>query len=128
MKIEKKFKNVPRLVTDVETTGLNVNRDEIIEISLILISEDTIISSYSSLVRPSDWILENKQKLEKIQEITGITKAELIVAEKKAQVKIKLANWLNQHRNFFQSSMILLWFVAIKKLICLHEIWVFIVS
>ncbi len=55
------------VILDLETTGLFPDLDEIIEICCLKIKDDTIISKYSTLVKPNDEILPFITKL------TGIT-------------------------------------------------------
>ncbi|CEK10124.1 3'-5' exonuclease family protein [Legionella hackeliae] len=59
---------------DIETTGLKVTRDEIIEIALIILSEKGIEKTWATLVNPQTTIPEE------ITRITGITQQEIISA------------------------------------------------
>lgn len=59
------------IVIDIETSGLNVNSDEIIKLSALKIVNGKIAGRVSSLVKPSKSLDENVEKL------TGITNAEL---------------------------------------------------
>ncbi|MEA1974856.1 MAG: PolC-type DNA polymerase III, partial [Bacillota bacterium] len=55
------------VIFDIETTGLNKQKDDITEIGAIMIRNKQIISRYSSLVKPFKEIPEN------VVELTGIT-------------------------------------------------------
>lgn len=59
------------VVFDLETTGLDPNRDQIIEIGAVLWQDGQITASFHSLVNP------NLELPEEIQHLTGITNADL---------------------------------------------------
>jgi DNA polymerase-3 subunit alpha (Gram-positive type) len=64
------------VIFDIETTGLNKQKDDITEIGAIMIRNKQIISRYSSLVKPS------KEIPEIVVELTGITN-EMVKNERK---------------------------------------------
>jgi len=59
---------------DLETTGVRSRYDRIIEIGIVLVDDDTVTSTYSSLINPGSHIPPS------IQEMTGITQKELETA------------------------------------------------
>ena len=63
------------IVVDLETTGLDPEIDEIIQIGAIKIQQDKIIDKFNSLVKPSRPISDF------IRELTGITNEELDKAD-----------------------------------------------
>jgi len=56
---------------DVETTGINPERDVVIEIGIVVFSRDQVIERYSQLVNPK------RQVPRDIQALTGINDADL---------------------------------------------------
>ena len=68
------LKDIKYCILDVETTGLDSNRDHIIEVAGVQYSEDGQIDTFSSLVRPSVAIPEQ------ITYLTGITDADVLNA------------------------------------------------
>jgi len=64
---------------DIETTGLSPAYDSIIEVAALKIENDTIISSFSSLVKPFE-SSSNNYVDEYITELTGITNEMLATA------------------------------------------------
>ena len=54
-------------ILDLETTGLDAQRNEIIEIAIVIMQDGTVVSEFESLVRPKNPISEE------ITAITGIT-------------------------------------------------------
>lgn len=60
------------IVLDLETTGLNPDKDYIIEIGAIKVEDDQIVSTFSKLINPKMMVSE------KITEITGITNEMLL--------------------------------------------------
>lgn len=59
-------------IVDIETTGLSLERDAIIEIAAVTVAPGfQIVAEYSTLIRTDAWIPHN------IVEMTGITKADL---------------------------------------------------
>lgn len=63
------------VVFDLETTGLNAHRNEIIEIGAIKLMGTRVIDRYSAFVKPTGKIPEN------IKELTGITDNDVINAK-----------------------------------------------
>lgn len=59
---------------DLETTGMRSHSDRIIEIGIILVDDDKVSCTYSSLINPGAYIPPS------IQAITGITQSELETA------------------------------------------------
>ncbi|MGI6238502.1 MAG: PolC-type DNA polymerase III [Christensenellales bacterium] len=68
---ELKLAETAFVVLDVETTGLNTTRDEIIEIGAVRIENGVEVAEFSQLINPG------RSLPEKIVEITGITTAML---------------------------------------------------
>ncbi|MFW5998166.1 MAG: PolC-type DNA polymerase III [Bacillota bacterium] len=63
----KKIKDNIFVIFDLETTGLNAQTEEIIEIGAVKLQDGKIIDNFSSFIKP------NKDIPKKITEITGIT-------------------------------------------------------
>lgn len=75
------------IVIDIETTGLDSNFNEIIEISALKVRDNKVVDKYTSLVKPrayfyadvesTDFYIENNEKIQYIDEfissLTGIT-------------------------------------------------------
>ena len=68
-------------IVDVETTGLNVARDEIVEISVLIVKNWQIKGRYTTLVKPT------RKMTAGASEITGITDKDLANAPTKEQIK-----------------------------------------
>lgn len=62
-------------VIDIETTGLDPNYDEIIEIAAVKVKEGAIIDTFQTLVKPQDSEIDDF-----IEDLTGITSEMLIDA------------------------------------------------
>lgn len=54
-------------VIDVETTGLSIYFDEIIEIALIKVRNDKIVEEYSQLIKPINTILRGEKSSKQIK-------------------------------------------------------------
>ncbi|NPA33251.1 MAG: 3'-5' exonuclease [Aquificae bacterium] len=68
------------VVVDVETTGFDVERSEIIDIAAVRVEGGVITDKFSSLVYPGDFIPE------RIRRLTGITNAMLIGQPRMSEV------------------------------------------
>lgn len=79
-------------IIDIETTGLDPHYDEIIEISAIKIQDNTIVDTFSSLIKPTDVDIP-----EFITDLTGITPAMLKTAPSFKEVEEKLLNFLSDN-------------------------------
>lgn len=66
---------------DLETTGLNPDRDAIIEIGVVRFKDDQVLDTWSSLVNPG------RSLPYRIQQLTGITQAQLSAAPALSEVR-----------------------------------------
>ena len=82
-------------VVDIETSGLDFERDEIIEIGAIKVEKDATISEYSALVKPKNAILPFIEKL------TGISNV-LLNAEGQDLIKV-----LNEFKEFLGEDILI---------------------
>jgi len=73
--------SAPLAFVDVETTGTNPRFDRIIEVGILRIEENTVVSTYSTLINPHTHLPPE------ITRITGITANDLIDAPLFAEVK-----------------------------------------
>jgi DNA polymerase-3 subunit epsilon len=76
------------IVIDVETTGLDSQYDEIIELSAIRMSDNSIVNRFSSLVKPNNPIDEF------ISDLTGITNEMVRYAPKIEDILLKFKEFL----------------------------------
>jgi len=76
---------------DVETTGLDYARDEIIEIGVVVFTRDAILDRYSSLIRPTKALPFN------IASLTGIDPKELKSARGWADVAREVRSVIGDH-------------------------------
>lgn len=74
---------------DIETTGMRIVRDRIIEIGILRVEKNKIIRKYQTLIHPQMYIPDN------IAELTGITKEELERAPTFYQVKDEILEVLD---------------------------------
>ena len=79
------------VVLDIETTGLNAERDAIIEIGAVKFSGAEILESWSSLVNP------RRELSRKIQHLTGINQAELDSAPSLFELTKPLVTFIGSH-------------------------------
>jgi DNA polymerase-3 subunit epsilon/ATP-dependent DNA helicase DinG len=79
------------VVLDIETTGLNAERDAIIEIGAVKFSGSEILESWSSLVNP------RRELSRKIQRLTGIGQEELDGAPSMFEISKPLVNLIGSH-------------------------------
>lgn len=86
-----KLLNFPHnyVIIDIEMTGLNLEKDSIIEIACLKIIQDKIESSFSSLIKPKEYILK-----EEITNLTGITEEMLSLAPNFKEIATKLSNFI----------------------------------
>lgn len=75
-------------VIDVETTGLDPKKDELIEVAAIKVRNDEIVETYSSLIKPRTTIPP------KITAITGITNEMVKKAPKRRAVIKELYDFI----------------------------------
>ncbi len=73
---------------DVETTGLDGNRDRVIEIFLLSLSKTGQVTEFGSLINPERPIPSN------ITEITGLTDSDLIQAPTENEVASKIREFI----------------------------------
>lgn len=73
---------------DVETTGLDGNKDRIIEIFLLAIKKSGKVSQYETLINPERPIPK------KITEITGLTDSDLAAAPTEAMVAAEIREFI----------------------------------
>ena len=83
-----KFLHEPIVVLDVETTGLDFDRDEIIEFAAWRIEEGEPVGSLNFLVRP------RQEVPPKILKLTGITAAELALASPLTEHRAEILDFL----------------------------------
>lgn len=81
-------------IIDIETTGLDPNFNEIIELSAIKVRNNKIVEEYSTLVKPE----ENLDEF--IKELTGIT-------DEMLKDKPTIENALNEYLNFIGDDIII---------------------
>ncbi len=84
-----RFADVPIVVLDVETTGLNTSTDEIIEIGAVRIENGKEVAEFSQLINPGNPLPD------KIVEITGITTAMLRDMPKLEDVAPEFARFID---------------------------------
>lgn len=73
---------------DVETTGLDGNRDRIIEIFMLSLNKNGEVSEYETLINPERPIPQV------ITEITGLTDGDLVGAPTEAQVAVEIREFM----------------------------------
>ena len=78
------------VVIDIETTGLNPVRDEIIEISALRFSDNVLVDRFSTLVKPS------KPIPVEITQLTGINNIQLETAENIKTALLRLREFLGR--------------------------------
>lgn len=76
------LKFIPKnyIVIDIETTGLNLNDNEIIEIGALKVSNNEIVDKFSSLVKPKKFaVIDGEKKYidDFIMQLTGISNDDL---------------------------------------------------
>jgi predicted DnaQ family exonuclease/DinG family helicase len=76
---------------DVEATGMDPSRDEVIEIAALKFNEDRVIDQWQSLVRPRNAVPFN------ITTLTGITNQDVQSAPRFAEVTESLQRFVGQH-------------------------------
>ncbi|NCQ52693.1 MAG: 3'-5' exonuclease, partial [Caldiserica bacterium] len=76
---------------DLETTGLNPEIDEIIEIGAIKVQNDEIKETFHSLVRP------NKNIPKFITDLTGISEKDVEKAPRTEDLKDKIENFIGDY-------------------------------
>lgn len=76
------------IVCDLETTGLDVATDQIIEIAFVKVEDDKITDTYSSLINPECQIPL------KIKRLTGIADEQLMVSPTLEQVKPEIYRFM----------------------------------
>ena len=87
---------VPNFVAvDLETTGLDFEKDEIIEVALVRFEDSKPTESVDFLVKPAEAVLRPF-----IESLTGISKAELEESEDFASVAGKASFSLLVPRNY----------------------------
>src|SRR5258708_30818611 len=69
---------------DIETTGLNLNYDRIIEIGILRVENNQLVKTYQTLINPGCYISPM------ISQITGITKESLENAPTFSEIKEQL--------------------------------------
>jgi len=79
------------IALDIETTGLNPDRDAIIEIGAVKFSGSQVLDTWSSLVNP------RRELPYKIRHLTGITQKEVDAAPSLANVAKPLLNFVGAH-------------------------------
>jgi len=84
-------KDLTIIFFDLETTGLNPDIDEIIEIGAIKVQDKKIIEKFQSLVRPD----RNIPKF--ITDLTGINEKEVEKAPRAEDIKDKLEDFINNY-------------------------------
>ncbi len=86
-----KLLNFPHnyVIIDIEMTGLNLEKDSIIEIAGLKIIEDNIEDTFSTLIKPEKYILK-----EEITTLTGITEKILSFAPYFKEIATKLSNFI----------------------------------
>lgn len=82
------------IVIDLETTGLNADTDEIIEIGAVRLKDNCIVDTFQTLVRPMQEIPFI------ITELTGIATEEVENAPALSVAMEKFLNYLGNSRNF----------------------------
>jgi ATP-dependent DNA helicase DinG len=76
---------------DLEMTGLNFERDAILEVGAVKFRDDQVLATWSSLVNP------NRPLSHKIERLTGITQAEVERAPALHSVLPLLARFIGEH-------------------------------
>ncbi|NJL94213.1 MAG: DEAD/DEAH box helicase [Anaerolineae bacterium] len=94
------------VVFDVETTGLDPERDKIIEIGILRAREDTVLDTYQTLVNPGKSIPES------VVALTGITDEQVRRAPSIHQVLSQVSRFIGNapivgHRVEFDMAMLL---------------------
>ena len=86
-----KLLNFPHnyVILDIEMTGLNLEKDSIIEIAGLKIIENNIESTFSTLIKPKDYTLK-----EEITNLTGITEEMLLSAPNFNEIAINLLKFI----------------------------------
>lgn len=87
-------------VIDIETTGLSPDYDEIIEVSAIKVSNNSIVDSFSSLVKPTKNIDNDIYVSDFITGLTGITNEMLAQAPESLPV-------LHNYFSFLENDILL---------------------
>lgn len=77
------------VIIDIEMTGLNPEKDSIIEIAGLKIMNNNIESTFSSLIKPDEYILN-----ENISKLTGITEDMLSTAPHFSKIEAKLSSFI----------------------------------
>ncbi len=77
------------VIIDIEMTGLNLEKDSIIEIASLKISNDNIKDTFSTLIKPEEYTLK-----EEITTLTGITEKMLSFAPHFKEIATKLSNFI----------------------------------
>ena len=79
------------VIIDIEMTGLEPAKDSIIEIAGLRIIDDTIESTFSSLLKPSEYVLK-----EEITQLTGITEEMLSTAPHFSEIQEELTAFIGK--------------------------------
>lgn len=79
----------PLAFVDVETTGTNPRFDRIIEVGVLRVENNSIVSSFSTLINPQTYLPPE------ITRITGITTTDLVTAPSFSQVRESLRELLD---------------------------------
>ena len=77
------------VIIDIEMTGLDLNNDSIIEIAGLRVINDKIEDTFSSLIKPNEYILK-----EEITGLTGITEEMLSTAPCFTEIKNELIHFI----------------------------------
>ena len=80
--------NAKYAIVDVETTGLNVNKDEMIEISICVLDKFQVVDKFTSFIKPSDGLTKE------ITQLTGIKDSDLVNAPTKEAIANKVLKML----------------------------------
>ncbi len=76
---------------DVEATGMDPSRDEIIEIAVLKFTEDRVVDKWQSLIRPRGQVPFN------ITTLTGITNEDVQAAPRFSEVSASLQEFVGKH-------------------------------
>lgn len=77
------------VIIDIEMTGLEPEKDSIIEIAGLRVIKDNIESTFSSLVKPDEYVLK-----EEISKLTGITEEMLSTAPHFTEIEAELSSFI----------------------------------
>lgn len=78
-------------ILDLETTGLNPQTDEILEVAVVILQDGAVIDEFESLIRPTSPVSEE------ITQITGITQAMVNDAPTLFKVRSQIRKIIGDH-------------------------------